>query len=193
METYIIGKVISINTDSETIVLENSYKGYYIRLASVEGIEINKFRKIFIYHHTDIKGRISLYGFVSFEELLIFIKFISVKNIGPKTVIKLLKNAGPDVINKVIKNKNFQELSKYGIRDNLIEPIYEKFNYYDEAKLYSKTKDTKDQIVSKLTKIGYKKEDIENELKNFNLITEKKSNVVKEIIINLSNESSRPK
>lgn len=193
METYIIGKVVSINKELGTIILENGYKGYYIKLASTKDIEINKFRKIFIYHHLDIKGKISLYGFISFDELLIFVKFISIKNIGPKTVIKLLRNAGPEKLNKIISEKNFQELSKYGMRDNLIETVYEKFNYYEEAKEYSKTKETKDQIINKLTKIGYRKEEIENEIKNFNLITEKKSDVVKNIIINLSNENSRSK
>lgn len=111
MISYIIGDVKAINEDG--FVIENNNIGYFINstLTSLANIQINKEYKIY----TSMQVReddISIYGFVSKEELEMFLLLISVSSIGPKIALGMLSSIDADDIKIAIVNNDIDTLTK---------------------------------------------------------------------------------
>jgi len=102
---YMIGKVVSVSKTS--IVLENNYLGYTIRVANSSDFEINKVKKLYVlkiakFHNNFINE--TIYGFHSIEAKEAFLangyKFTEVAKSVPKSasktesLIKALKSLG---------------------------------------------------------------------------------------------------
>lgn len=111
MISYIIGDVKAINEDG--FVIENNNIGYFINstLTSLANIQINNEYKIY----TSMQVReddISIYGFVSKEELEMFLLLISVSSIGPKIALGMLSSIDADDIKIAIVNNDIDSLTK---------------------------------------------------------------------------------
>lgn len=111
MISYIIGDVKAINEDG--FVIENNNIGYFINstLTSLANIQINNEYKIY----TSMQVReddISIYGFVSKEELEMFLLLISVSSIGPKIALGMLSSIDADDIKIAIVNNDIDTLTK---------------------------------------------------------------------------------
>lgn len=111
MISYIIGDVKAIG--EEGFVIENNKIGYYINstLTSLANIQINNEYKIY----TSMQVReddISIYGFVSKEELEMFLLLISVSSVGPKIALGMLSSIDADDIKIAIVNNDIDTLTK---------------------------------------------------------------------------------
>ena len=111
MISYIIGDVKAIG--EEGFVIENNKIGYYINstLTSLSNIQINNEYKIY----TSMQVReddVSIYGFVSKEELEMFLMLISVSSVGPKIALGMLSSIDADDIKIAIVNNDIDTLTK---------------------------------------------------------------------------------
>lgn len=111
MISYIIGDIKAISEDG--FVIENNNIGYFINstLTSLANIQINNEYKIY----TSMQVReddISIYGFVSKEELEMFLLLISVSSVGPKIALGMLSSIDADDIKIAIVNNDIDTLTK---------------------------------------------------------------------------------
>ena len=111
MISYIIGDIKAIGEDG--FVIENNNIGYFINstLTSLSNIQINNEYKIY----TSMQVReddISIYGFISKEELEMFLLLISVSSVGPKIALGMLSSIYADDIKIAIVNNDIDTLTK---------------------------------------------------------------------------------
>ena len=111
MISYIIGDIKVISEDG--FVIENNNIGYFINstLTSLANIQINNEYKIY----TSMQVReddISIYGFVSKEELEMFLLLISVSSVGPKIALGMLSSIDADDIRIAIVNNDIDTLTQ---------------------------------------------------------------------------------
>jgi len=111
MISYIIGDIKVISEDG--FVIENNNIGYFINstLTSLANIQINNEYKIY----TSMQVReddISIYGFVSKEELEMFVLLISVSSVGPKIALGMLSSIDADDIKIAIVNNDIDTLTQ---------------------------------------------------------------------------------
>ena len=94
MYSYIKGKID--NKTSDYLVIDNNGIGYRIAsaMSTLERIEAGQEAKIYTYMHVR-EDNISLYGFLTSEELRVFELLISVSGIGPKVANSVLSSLSP--------------------------------------------------------------------------------------------------
>ncbi len=100
MISYIKGTVESISIDS--IVVECNGIGYEVYFANTHSVSISQIVQIYTYEHIR-EDEHSLYGFLSKAEKELFLKLLSVKGVGPKTVLAMLRNCQYDQIINAIE------------------------------------------------------------------------------------------
>jgi len=110
--SYIKGTVESISENS--IIVENNGIGYNMR---VSGNTLNKLSSgdtvVKIYTYMNVReDEISLFGFLSMEELDIFSRLISISGVGPKGALSLLSALSPSEIILAIITEDINALSK---------------------------------------------------------------------------------
>lgn len=173
MISYIIGQIRSINEDN--FVIENNSMGYIIfsSLTTLANIEINNEYKIY----TSMQVReddISLFGFISKDELEMFLHLTSVSTIGPKTALGILSSLSVDEIKNAILNNDINKLtvakgigkkSASRIILELVDKV-KKMNFVPIEKSEDVSVVNEDFDVAKeaLLNLGYQKNDIDRVL-----------------------------
>ena len=87
MIAFIVGKVYSYGKDY--VVVENNGVGYYLNFSRPEKISLGQELMFHTYQHVR-EDDISLFGFLTPEEKILFMNLISVKGVGPKSAIAIL-------------------------------------------------------------------------------------------------------
>ena len=173
MISYIIGQIRAINEDN--LVMENNKMGYIIfsSLTTLANIEINNEYKIY----TSMQVReddISLFGFISKDELEMFINLTSVSTIGPKTALGILSSLSVNEIKNAILNNDINKLtvakgigkkSASRIILELVDKV-KKMNFVTIEKTEDLSVVNEDFDVAKeaLLNLGYQKNDIDRVL-----------------------------
>ena len=173
MISYIIGQIRAINEDN--LVIENNKMGYIIfsSLTTLANIEINNEYKIY----TSMQVReddISLFGFISKDELEMFINLTSVSTIGPKTALGILSSLSVNEIKNAILNNDINKLtvakgigkkSASRIILELVDKV-KKMNFVPIEKSEDVSVVNEDFDVAKeaLLNLGYQKNDIDRVL-----------------------------
>ena len=96
MYSYIIGEFVEMTP--EGIVIENNGIGYDIKTSSLTAENIPKsgeFVKVYTYLHVR-EDDMSLYGFLTRDELNVFKLLINVNGIGPKGALGILSAISTD-------------------------------------------------------------------------------------------------
>jgi Holliday junction DNA helicase RuvA len=110
-----IGYVNGIATikSSDYIVVDVSGVGYkvYMTKTAIEKIELNSNVKVFTYMRVS-QDDISLYGFLSNDELMMFQLLISVGVIGPKSATAILSNITPSTFALAVITDDVNSLKK---------------------------------------------------------------------------------
>ncbi|MCP3741210.1 Holliday junction branch migration protein RuvA [Rossellomorea sp. BNER] len=112
MYEYIKGIVTYVGP--EYVVLENGGVGYQIYtpnpflFSKYENQEI----QIFTYQHVR-EDILSLYGFLSHEEKLLFVKLLNVSGIGPKGALAILASGEPQQVISAIEQEDDRFLTKF--------------------------------------------------------------------------------
>lgn len=173
MISYIIGQIRAINEDN--FVIENNSMGYIIfsSLTTLANIEINNEYKIY----TSMQVReddISLFGFISRDELEMFSHLTSVSTIGPKTALGILSSLSVNEIKNAILNNDINKLtvakgigkkSASRIILELVDKV-KKMNFVPIEKTEDVSVVNEDFDVAKeaLLNLGYQKNDIDRVL-----------------------------
>lgn len=173
MISYIIGQIRAINENN--FVIENNNMGYIIfsSLTTLANIEINNEYKIY----TSMQVReddISLFGFISKDELEMFLHLTSVSTIGPKTALGILSSLSVNEIKNAILNNDINKLtvakgigkkSASRIILELVDKV-KKMNFIPIEKTEDVSVVNEDFDVAKeaLLNLGYQKNDIDRVL-----------------------------
>lgn len=87
MIAFIRGKVHAFGLD--WVILDTQSVGYRIGFPRPEVLSLNTEVLLYTYQHIR-EDEISLYGFLSMDELRLFEQLLSVKGLGPKTALNML-------------------------------------------------------------------------------------------------------
>jgi holliday junction DNA helicase RuvA len=87
MIAFIRGKVHAFGLD--WVILDTQGVGYRIGFPRPEVLSLNSEVLLYTYQHIR-EDEISLYGFLSMDELRLFEQLISVKGLGPKTALNMM-------------------------------------------------------------------------------------------------------
>lgn len=175
MIAFIKGKV-EFKANSFIIVDVNGI-GYKVFMAesTLEKIEINSNIKVFTYMRV-MQDDISLYGFMTNEELTMFELLISVGGIGAKSAIAILSNIEPSQFALAIITDDVNTLKKLpGIgaktAQRIILELKDKIKSEDAIDENSNTKSIKlnqnaQDAIDALQVLGYSRYEIEKKLSN---------------------------
>ena len=111
MFEYMKGSAAEILLDK--IILEVNGIGYRINSSLNSTAEVTKGQNLMVYTYLAVKeDEVSLYGFVTREELMFFKQLLSVSKIGPKVATAILSTYSPAKLSGLILNNDFQAISK---------------------------------------------------------------------------------
>lgn len=159
MYGYICGTIEK--QESNYIILENNKIGYLVYTANPYSFNIGEEYKIYLYQYVR-EDEISLYGFKEEKERDLFLKLINVKGLGCKMALPMLATGSISGIIDAIERENILYLKKFPkIGDKVARQIILDL----KGKLVTSSNinnegNTNDELVSALTALGYKSQDI---------------------------------
>ena len=180
MYSYISGKIADKATNY--VVIDNNGIGYKIFMSqtAIEKLPyVGENQKVYTYYYVR-EDNISLYGFLSNEELRMFELLLSVSGIGAKSAIQILSNITPSSfalavitndISAIVKipgiGKKTAERMILELKDKLkTEQAINKDNKIEQAII----EDNKDnEAISALQVLGYTRKEIEKALEKIEL------------------------
>jgi len=164
MYNYIIGIVTNILSNS--IVLENNGIGYQIYTANPFSFSLNSEVKIYTYQVVR-EDELTLYGFKTDEEKILFLKLISVKGLGPKMALPILATGSIEGISDAIEKENILYLKKFPkIGDKVARQIILDLKGKLTETNLSLLNNNEDELTEVLLGLGYKMVDIKKVLPN---------------------------
>lgn len=179
MIAYLKGKLVTKSI--EFIIIESNNIGYkvYMAKSDIEKLE-NIGTDIKIYTYMKVReDDISLYGFVSNEELTMFELLISVGGIGAKSAIAILSNIAPSKFAlAVITNDvaNIKKLPGVGPKtaQRIILELKDKIKTEDAVNIEEKNhesreiveKQNEEELIQALQVLGYRRYEINKILPN---------------------------
>ena len=180
MFAYINGKIA--DKGANYVVIDNNGIGYKIFMSqtAIEKMkEIGEVQKVYTHYHVR-EDNISLYGFLSNEELRMFELLLSVSGIGAKSAIQILSAITPSAfalavitndVTKIVKipgiGKKTAERMILELKDKLkTEQAVAKNEEIKEA-IHEDEKDT--EAISALQVLGYTRKEIEKALEKIEI------------------------
>ncbi|MBQ8412311.1 MAG: Holliday junction branch migration protein RuvA [Lachnospiraceae bacterium] len=167
MFAYIKGTVEYIHSDY--IVVENNGVGFKINTSTIVSSKVSMHEKVTIHTHLSVKeDDMSLFGFLSRDELSVFKLLISISGIGPKGALAILSTLTIDELRIAILSDDHKAISKAnGIgaktAQRVVIELKDKFKLEDvltdsyskdEASDYSNN-DNVTETAMALTSLGY--------------------------------------
>ncbi len=153
------------------VILNTGSVGYLVHVSSSTFAELEENDSLSLFIHTSVReDDISLYGFRTLEELELFKKLISVSGVGPKTGLEVLNNSAASV-RYAISNGDATLLEKTpGIgkktAQRIIIDLKNKVTENKKPDEYVDSKDVNSDAVKALEKLGFRKHQIINRLKD---------------------------
>ncbi len=158
MLSYIIGKVVYINTI--TITVENNFRGFQIFTNAPKNFEIGKVYKIYI-HEIKNDFEETSFGFLTLMEKIVFKDLLSISGLGSRTAIKILRKNVYELRESIVVGDYQSIIDNYNVSNKLGQQIVinlqEKYSNMPVNSTHYKLK--KDLQLS-LIKLGYSKEEI---------------------------------
>ncbi len=165
---------------SNYVVVETTGIGYKIFMSKNAILKIGELgEKVKIYTHYHVReDEISLYGFLTGEELKLFELLISVSGVGAKSAIAMLSNISPSEFIMCIVKDDITKLTKIpGIgkksAQRIVLELKDKLKAEQEVSGAEETEnaieitDTLEEAISALQILGYNKKEIEKALQKF--------------------------
>lgn len=110
MISYVKGTVAYIGNDC--IVVDNNGIGYNIQVSSSTASAVVMEKEVQIYTYMNVKeNELSLFGFLTKEELNMFNLIISVNGVGPKSAVAMLGALSPSQLALAIATEDIKALS----------------------------------------------------------------------------------
>ncbi|NLW52459.1 MAG: Holliday junction branch migration protein RuvA [Tissierellia bacterium] len=189
MFSYIIGEVKHAKED--VVILENNNIGYKILMSrkSIEKLNINDTEKIYTEFVVREDG-IYLYGFISKDELKLFLSLTSVSSVGPKVALSILSALEPLELKKALVSNDINTITKApGVgrktASRIILELSDKIDMDDLMDLADNVSDTKTDsnkyrfALEALINLGYNKAMAEKVLKDIDIDNLELSDIIK--------------
>jgi|Deesub1362B_J571_1020462.scaffolds.fasta_scaffold00724_5 Holliday junction DNA helicase RuvA len=161
-------KGILIEKSPNEVIIDVGGVGYQVYIPLSTYSRIGNFREpieLFIYTHLR-EDSLSLFGFLTKEEKEIFTKLISISGVGPKLALNILSGIGPSELEEAVKKNDFNRLTaipgigrKTALRIAL--ELQEKFEKKEKILASPKLRE-KEEIISALINLGFKRKEVEN-------------------------------
>ena len=195
MFEFIIGKIVSIKNDF--VVIQNNGIGYRVITSthSMSKLELGGDNQILYTQLSVREDGMSLYGFVSEDEMDMFNLLLLVSKIGPKIAVGILSAMTPNQLKKAILNRNIEELCKCpGIGKKTAERIIielidrvEKLGLSKDEEVFQQRSDNEySEGLEALMSLGYNRYEVENILKLMDIKNMKVEDIIKEGLKRLS-------
>ncbi|MGL4343081.1 MAG: Holliday junction branch migration protein RuvA [Metamycoplasmataceae bacterium] len=160
---YKLGKITA--KSKGYFILESNYTGFVVYAPDIERFEIDKFQKVFIYHHQN-EYIDYYYGFKDFKERIFFEDLLAIQGIGPKTAVSILNGGWENALNFIIEG-NWEALAKLPFLGTktarqIIFEYQGKYTNIMNKKFESKNKE---ELKKTLKILGFKSNQIEFALK----------------------------
>lgn len=168
MIAYLSGKILSKSASS--LILQTQGVGYKVFMPTPVLLKVRTGQEVSVYVHTYVReDQISLYGFLTEEELELFELFISVSGIGPKMAISILSSTSVVHIKSAIASGEsviFTKVSGVGRKtaDRIIVELKEKIGEEATAAGIKSTKELSESLDA-LVALGYSKQEAREALK----------------------------
>lgn len=161
MIAYLKGNVILIGANF--LILEVSGVGYRVSINDKIFAKTNEPLDLFIYNHIREESN-DLYGFHSYDELILFEKLITVNGVGPKVGLSIMSISDPNKIVSAIIEENvafFQSVPGIGkkVAAKIILELKSKLSGMQTGSLTGKMQDSSD-LIDALSLLGYKGNEI---------------------------------
>lgn len=165
MYSYIIGKIVEINSNSITI--DNNGIGYLVFTPNPYAFSENMESKIYLYQQIKEDEHL-LFGFKTVEEKELFLKLISVKGLGPKMALPIIAMGSPIGISDAINRENILYLKKFPkIGDKLARQMI--LDLKGKIEVSGEVVETSsDEVYDALVALGYKDKDIKGVIGRIN-------------------------
>ena len=166
------------------VVIDVNGIGYKIFMSNtaIDNIgDIGKIVKVHTYYYVR-EDNISLYGFLTREELNMFELLIQVSGIGAKSAIVMLSNITPSVFALAVITEDISKLTKIpGIgpksAKRIVLELKDKLKAIEQESLLEEENNNKidesnentEEAISALQILGYNKKEIEKELSKFDI------------------------
>jgi len=165
MYSYIIGKIVEIESDSITI--DNNGIGYKVYTPNPYAFNENSEEKVYLYQQIKEDEHL-LYGFKNSEEKSLFLKLISVKGLGPKMALPIIAMGSINGIADAINRENILYLKKFPkigdkLAKQMILDLKGKIIVSDGS-----DKTSEDEVYDALLALGYKDKDIRGVVSRIN-------------------------
>lgn len=197
MFAYIKG-ILAIKTNTYVVIDVNGvgYKIFMSQKAIDEIGELEKTVKVHTYYYVR-EDNISLYGFITSEELRLFELLLSVSGIGAKSAIAILSEITPSSFALSVISNDITKLTKISgigkktaariileLKDKL--KTEDSISKDDEVKKAIQVDDTDNEAIQALQVLGYNKREIEKALENMDINGMPLENIIKNALIKLS-------
>ncbi|KIL44536.1 Holliday junction branch migration protein RuvA [Jeotgalibacillus soli] len=112
MYEYIKGQIAQIST--EYVVVDHQGIGYQLFMPNPFVMSSKQGELVTIYTYQYVReDQLTLFGFPTMEEKLLFMKLLSVSGIGPKGALAILAAGAPEQVIQAIENENDTFLTKF--------------------------------------------------------------------------------
>ena len=164
MYSYIIGKVVEIESDS--IVIDNNGIGYLIFTPNPYAFNELEETKVYLYQQIKEDEHL-LYGFKTIEEKHLFLKLISVEGLGPKMALPIIAMGSISGIQDAINRENILYLKKFPkIGDKLARQMI--LDLKGKLEVVESVETESDEVFEALLALGYKDKDIKGVITRIN-------------------------
>ena len=176
------------------VVIDVGGIGYKIFMSNqaLENIgETGKIVKVHTYYYVR-EDNISLYGFLTKEELTMFELLLQVSGVGAKSAIVMLSNITPSVFALAIITEDITKLTKIpGVgaktAKRIVLELKDKLKAMEQESVQSEEKndtvidnnENTEEAISALQILGYNKKEIEKELSKFDLSEMSTEDIIK--------------
>ena len=197
MYAYISGKIA--DKANNYVVIDNGGMGYKIFMSPsvIEKLpDVGEFQKIHTYYYVR-EDVISLYGFLTNEELRMFELLLSVSGIGAKSAIQILSNITPSSfalavisndVSKIVKIPGIGKKTAARIVLELKDKLKteEAITKTEEVKLSITNEEETSEAIAALQVLGYTKREIEKALENVDTKNLQLEEIIKQGLKNLA-------
>lgn len=162
---YIKGRVVDVSATKA--VIEAGGVGYSIHSTPENLSRIFVEKEAQFWLHTAVRENdISLYGFISQDELRMFEMLLSVSGIGPKSALALISVAGITALEEAIISGETGRLTKIaGVGKKTADKIVLELGGKLAHKSTSKTAREDDDVFDALKSLGYRERDVSETMK----------------------------
>ena len=197
MISYIKGEVVKKGIDY--LIIENNNIGYYIStsLSTLNSVSEKEKNTILTYMHIR-EDIIALYGFLTFDELELFKKLITVNGIGPKAGLSILSTYESNTVKEIIIKEDVVRMSKVpGVGKKTASKIFlelkDKVGTVEEIQGGGSgsgivISNEMSDVLDALTVLGFSSYEVKQTLESMDLKGKSENDIIKEALKNMNRQ-----